>query len=61
MTKNLLASLQRLLLRFSLTAMDVLERRVAQTPGAHRWTEDSPVCCETMKERLQRRSGPNSP
>jgi ferredoxin len=34
-----------------------LERRVTEIPGAHRWTEDSPVRFEIMEEGLKRGSG----
>ena len=34
-----------------------LEHRVTEMPGAHRWTEDSPVRFEIMEEGIKRGSG----
>jgi NAD-dependent dihydropyrimidine dehydrogenase PreA subunit len=41
--------------------MDHLEDRITEIPGAHRWTGDSPVRFEIMKESIKRgRGGPQS-
>ena len=37
--------------------MDDMEDRITEMPGVHRWTDDSPVRFEIMKEGLKRGTG----
>ena len=59
MAKGLTTIFPKLMMNSRFLDMDHLEDRITEMPGAIRWTEDSPVRFEIMKERFkQGRSGP---
>ena len=57
MTGNRPSFLRRLIANSRLTNMDDLEDRIAAMPGTHRWTDESPVRFEIMKEKVKRGGG----
>jgi Pyruvate/2-oxoacid:ferredoxin oxidoreductase delta subunit len=59
MTRGLSTIFPKLMMNSRFMDMDRLEDRIAEMPGASRWTEDSPVRFEILKERFkQGRRGP---
>ena len=60
MANRFLALVRKLMVSSRFIEMDVLEDRITNMPRVHRWTDDSPVRFEIMKERMKRRlSGPD--
>ena len=57
MTKSRPSLLRRLIANSRVGNMDSLEDRIAATPGTHRWTDESPVRFEIMKEKVKRGGG----
>jgi epoxyqueuosine reductase len=55
--KNLLHKMRQMLMSNPFLDMYMQEERIAELPGVHRWTEDSPVRFEIMKEGIKRGSG----
>jgi epoxyqueuosine reductase len=59
MENSLSVIFRNLMLNSRFGNLDDLEDRITEMPGAHRWTDDSPVRFEIMKESMKRgRGGP---
>ena len=57
MAKSLYTVFRNLMMHSRFFDMDGLEDRIAATPGTHRWTDESPVRFEIMKESMKRGKG----
>jgi epoxyqueuosine reductase len=57
MAKGFSTKMRQLMMSSRFFDMDAIEDRIGERPGAHRWTEDSPVRFEIMKEGMKRGSG----
>jgi NAD-dependent dihydropyrimidine dehydrogenase PreA subunit len=54
MAKGFSTKMRQMMMSSRFFDMDAMEDQIAEMPGAYRWTEDSPVRFEIMKEGMKR-------